>query len=67
MVATSPVLAAMAQADSRRLLRLRVRFAALMGTLLCPHPSVPLPPPERSGLTLDVGGMGLSRGPYGEH
>ena len=67
MVATSPVLAAMAQADSRSLLRFRVRFAVPMGTLHCPYPTVPLPPLEHFGFTIDVAGMGLSRGPYGEH
>ena len=67
MVATSPVLAAMAQADSRHLVHLRVRLAALMGTLPFPHPTAPLPPPERAGLTLDVAGMGLNRGPDGKH
>jgi len=66
MVATSPVLAAMAQAESRHLVRLRVRLAAPMGTLLSPHPTARLPPPERDGLTLDVSGMGLHRGPNGE-
>ena len=67
MVATSPVLAAMAQADSRGPVHLRVHLAAPMGTLLSPHPTAPLPPPERAGLTLDVAGMGLDRGPNGEH
>jgi hypothetical protein len=67
MVATSPVLAAMAQADSRHLVRLRVRLATPMGTLPFPPPTAPLPPPERAGLTLDVAGMGLNRGPDGEH
>jgi hypothetical protein len=57
----------MAQADSRHLVRLRVRLATPMGTLPFPPPTAPLPPPERAGLTLDVAGMGLNRGPDGEH